>query len=202
MTNSILSDLKVHGFALRQAIGAIGLVSVTEELGRVMHVEEVVVAADSKALLKSAAALSPHTDHHRARWIVWHCLEQSTAGGETLLVDARAVYSAMDPEKQALLSRIQLSEHSVFAGDEQAHPMVSLRHGVPEIYFSLWLVGELPPAERAAFDEFATRVQEAEPINLRLQPGDVLAIDNKRMLHGRSAIRGDGKRHLRRYWLE
>lgn len=196
------AEIDRDGYCVIRKAGPEVLVDILESLGRVIHVEDVVVTADSQALLKSAGGLSPHTDHHRARRIVWYCLAQASNGGETVLIDGRKVFLGLDVDDRSTLGRVLLSEHSVFTGDQRTHPMVVIDGGVPRIYYSLWLAGDLPDVERAAFDAFSRAVERAEPIALRLEPGDVLAIDNTRMLHGRRAIGGDGDRHLRRYWLE
>lgn len=39
------------------------------------------------------------------------------------------------------------------------------------------------------------------PYRFRLGRSDILAIDNTRMLHARSAFHGTASRHLRRYWV-
>jgi alpha-ketoglutarate-dependent taurine dioxygenase len=41
-------------------------------------------------------------------------------------------------------------------------------------------------AERAALKAFARAVEQEPKVTLRLAPGDILGIDNGRMLHGRS----------------
>jgi alpha-ketoglutarate-dependent taurine dioxygenase len=56
-------------------------------------------------------------------------------------------------------------------------------------------------AEREAFDAFATALDRVDHRRFRIAPGDILAIDNTRMLHARTEITGSADRHLRRYWL-
>jgi alpha-ketoglutarate-dependent taurine dioxygenase len=40
------------------------------------------------------------------------------------------------------------------------------------------------------------------PTQLLLQKDDALIIDNRRILHGRTAITGSKDRFLKRYWIE
>lgn len=192
-----------RGWCLLRRAGAMALLDVLEGLGQVIHVEEVVVAAGAGSLVKSDRALPLHTDHHRADFIVWHCLAQSDQGGETLLADAVDAWAALPDVQRTALTRVQLKEHSVFAGDEQRHPMVTTRpDGRVRVYYSYWLLeGGLDPEARAAFEAFACAVDGDRTFKLRLEPGDVLCIDNGRMLHGRTAIEGAKARHLRRYWI-
>lgn len=200
---SLLGELSSVGYALRRSCGARGLVDVLDALGRVIHVEDVVVQPGSAALVKSERGLSLHTDHHRAKWIAWLCLAQANEGGDSVLADARTAFRSLPPRQRDALTRVHLAEHSIFKGDMDSHPVVVDADGEPRIYYSYWLAaGEMQPQERAAFEAFTAAVAATPRTTLRLQPGDVLVIDNHRMLHGRSPIEGDAARHLRRYWLE
>lgn len=199
---SFREQLCENGYVRLPQVGARGLVELLEALGRVLHVEEVVIEPFSASLVRSARGLSLHTDHHRADFIVWHCIAQCDDGGETVLADAREAYDAMCTEHRQALTRILLQEHSIFDGDTQRYPLVTNVDGQPRFYYSYWLADRgLEGPERAAWDAFAQAVDASRKHVFRLAPGDVLAVDNGRMLHGRTAIAGDRARHLRRYWL-
>ena len=75
------------GFAVLRGGDAEALEHTLRELGNVLYVEEVETRPDSRALVTSDRALPPHTDHHRARWIVWACSHQADRGGDSLVVD-------------------------------------------------------------------------------------------------------------------
>lgn len=195
--------LRESGYVLLHGARASTLVDLLESLGRVLHVEEVVIDATSPSLVKSSRALSLHTDHHRADVIVWFCIAQSDQGGATLLADGVAAYRSLTMPQQEALQRIMLQEHSVFRGDNERHPVVSIRNGSPRLYYSYWLADEaIDDDARDALNAFEAAVRAVPRVDLRLAPGDVLAIDNGRILHGRSEIAGSMQRHLRRYWLE
>ena len=113
-----------RGYLLQARAGAQGLIDLLEALGRVIHVEEVVVDPRSTSLLKSGDGLSLHTDHHRADTIVWHCIAQSDEGGMTILADGLSIYRALPAEYREALRHVLLEEHSVFRGDQERHPVV------------------------------------------------------------------------------
>src|SRR5690606_10786096 len=69
------------------------------------------------------------------------------------------------------------------------------------VYCLFWLAAGLTGAERVALAAFAHAVEISRIAAPRLAPGDVLAIDNRRVLHGRTAIAGMTDRHLVRRWL-
>lgn len=200
---SALSDLvRVDGFGLLRGGGPAALAETLRSLGDVLFVEEVKTANGSRALVTSTRALSPHTDHHRARWIVWICLQPAELGGDSLVIDGLAALARLTDEQRDALTRVELFEHSVFAGDMERHAMLTRTPGArPRLYYSYWLAEEaMPPAEQAAFDAFTDAVRASEQHRSRLRPGDLLVVDNHRVLHGRTAIEA-GSRHLTRYWL-
>lgn len=191
------------GFAVLRGGGAAALEHTLRELGEVLFIEEVKTGASSRSLVTSDRALPPHTDHHRARWIVWACAQQADRGGDSLVIDGLDVLARLTREQHEVLTRVQLIEHSVFAGDMERHAMLTRRlDGQPHLYYSYWLAEDTMPAEeQAAFDAFTDGVSVATQHRSRLRPGDLLVVDNHRVLHGRTAIER-GHRHLTRYWLE
>ena len=68
-------------------------------------------------------------------------------------------------------------------------------------YCSFWFDAPLAPEVQAAFDEFVAAIRRHEVASFRLAPGDLLVVDNRRVLHGRTAITGSHDRHLVREWL-
>ena len=113
----LVALVRSTGFAILRGGGATALEHALRELGEVLFIEEVKTGDSSRSLVTSDRALPPHTDHHRARWIVWICAQQAERGGDSLVIDGLDVLALLTSEQQEVLTRIQLIEHSVFAGD-------------------------------------------------------------------------------------
>lgn len=178
------------------------LVELLEVLGKPIYVEEVRVDPSSNSLVKSSDGISWHTDHHRAHIIVWQGRQPADEGGETLVVDGIAAYRSLPAHQQQALRQVTLMEHSVFKGDADQHPMLTEDNGKLRLYYSFWMAQDrLPDAQQEAFEAYANAVEAQRHHRFRLDRGDILAIDNRRMLHARSPIKGRAVRHLRRYWL-
>lgn len=172
-------------------------------LGRTLFVTNVTVRA-GRALVTSDKALDLHTDHHRADLIAWHCIEQTDRGGETILLDSYNIVDQMAPNDVTALRQVNLQEHKVFEEDSGQFPMLSERFGRRKIYYSSWMQpGRVDAAARASLEQFRRLVGgAATPVRMKLMPGDLLLIDNGRLLHGRTAIEGNKRRLLKRYWIE
>jgi hypothetical protein len=150
-------------------------------------------------MLTSTRGLEFHTDHHHANYILWFCHQQTTLGGESVLVDAKEVISQMSDLDQEVLRSINLFEHKIFDHDPEYYPLID-ESG--DVYYSFWEYDKVLSAnDRAVLDRFSKLLHDHEHANMTLQPNDILIIDNRRMCHGRTEIRGTQNRHLKRYWI-
>ena len=198
----VMKDLQQHGYVLLAEAGWTGLKDVVAELGEVIQVTEVKNDPDTPALVTSARALDFHTDHPKADYIAWLCIEQAAQGGESILADAEMAFARLAPDEQSALSEIHLLEHQVFPDDKDSHPLVAVGPGGRRrFYYSFWLVkDELPPRQASALQRFRRALPECQVAEVKLQPNDLLIVDNTRIFHGRRAFAGDSRR-LVRHWI-
>jgi len=190
-----------ESYALVKDVASEGLDAIAAELGEVIHVTDVKVNPKSRALVTSARALDFHTDHARADYVAWLCIDQADDGGETILADAEAAYLRLSPGERHALSGIHLREHKVFADDEDFRPLVIVENGEAKFYYSFWLVEDnLSSTQKDALTRFRRILSECQIAEIKLRPDDVLVVDNARILHGRRAFSGE-KRFLKRYWI-
>jgi alpha-ketoglutarate-dependent taurine dioxygenase len=174
-----------------------------QSLGKIIQETDVIVKPESKAMITSPRALDLHTDHHRADYILWYCLQQTSEGGDSLLLDMLPIYTQLAENEQETLQTVMLMEHKVFPDDVEQFPLVRIEAGKPKFYYSFWLVKEnILPTQKQALDNFRTCLQNALPTQIRLEKGDILIVDNRRVLHGRTAITGSQDRFLKRFWIE
>lgn len=198
----IVRDVDATGFAVLRNATDGEFSAILGSLGVVIHVEDVNADGTGPSLVSSRHGLSPHTDHHAAGHIVWRCVAQTDQGGDTIVVDGIKLFRALPEHRRRALQGVVLAEHNIFDGDLDEHPMITWEGEEPRIYYSYWLArDELTGAEREAFEAFANALEVVPTVRIRLQAGDVLVVNNHRMLHGRTAIRGTSRRLLVRYWL-
>ena len=198
---SIFANLSQDGYVFIKGSGQKELHFILEKLGHIIYTTDVKVDLSSRSLVTSAKALDYHTDHPRADYIAWLCIEQSRYGGETILADAEVAYRRLTQQEREVLAGIFLFEHKVFSGDKDSHPLVTIRDGNINFYYSYWLVEKsLSLEKKSALDKFKTYVSESKVAEIKLQRDDVLIVNNRKILHGRRSI-GDKKRFLKRYWI-
>jgi gamma-butyrobetaine dioxygenase len=180
--------------------------------GRIFDVRSVV---EPNNLAYTDAGLGLHTDNPYRDPVpgfqFLHCLQSSDEGGESQFVDGFAVAAdlkAEDPEAFAILS--STSVRFVFRGAdcflEHARPLIAcdLCGQLVAIHHNNRAMAPLsiPPTRMLAFYRAHRLFSETlrEPgyeMSLRLEPGDLVAFHNHRVLHGRTSFRNNNvQRHL------
>jgi len=168
----------------------------------------------------SRARLSFHTD--RCDVIAFACLRAAREGGETFLVSSVALHEelrAHQPDVLALLREpFPYLRHTVDTGNALPFcrlPVFSEQDGHFGAHFLRVLIDRadrspeaptLSEAQRQALDTLETLAEDpALHVRLRLEPGDVLLLNNWTTFHRRSAFTDApheaDQRHLLRIWL-
>lgn len=158
--------------------------------------------AEGRSFASSTGAAPWHTDSQLFAGSPPHlqvigCVRPASRGGATRLVDSREILACVEREDPALyaeLFRTRRTARFVF-GDVEA-TTVSLAGG--SVVFT-----HPPRAEDPIGLSLAPYVPRATMTELSLSAGDLLVVDNHRMLHGRTAFE-DPERELQRLliWLD
>lgn len=177
--------------------------------------------AEASDLAYTSLPLDPHTDNPYRSPVpgvqLLHCLRNETSGGLSTLVDGFAAARALqlrDAEAFRLLSHTPVRFRYQDVNTElvaSATPIELDAAGrVQAIHFSprLDFVPLRPPAElagyyraRRAFDHLL-RSPEFE-IRFLLEAGDLMMMDNRRLLHGRTGFNPtEGERHLQGCYID
>jgi len=152
-----------------------------------------------------AEGLSYHTDSPLIDVLAWYCVAQDAVDGTSALVDAGDLTEHFSDEEQVALARVRVRSMVRGAdGHEVVREFPLFAAG--KVYYASWLLAEdLRDDERvlaARFAEYIAYKDATAPIRIRLKPGETLFIDNHRVLHGRSKIPPDSKRHLVRFYIK
>jgi len=118
------------------------------------------------------------------------------------LLDGYKLLRLLAAEQLERLKRLQLFKDEFAEREVDRFPFLSERFAREKIYYSPWSAAEVEGEQREALQEFTRLTERGERVRYLLQPGDLLVIDNGRMLHGSSATGRAGRRVFRRYWIE
>ena len=197
------SELRENGFSHIRYSKSKNPEEIISSLGRILLKTEIKENPDSTRLLSSNQGMGYHTDHNAAKYIAWFCNSQSASGGQSLLVDSENIFKEFSESSLRLLQEITVKTHQVFYADKLSLPLLSINDDKHVVYYAQWLVN-LPGSikHRKALEKFEDDIKSTQPIKLLLSEGDLLIIDNHRMLHGREGFPPNSNRWLTRYWLQ
>lgn len=169
----------------------------------------------------TALALPLHTDLPSRRgqpgFQFLHCLVHEARGGESVFVDGFRVAEILkreDPAAYEMLSTEQVEYRFFNAGGDYRFRSEVLKldqqRGLVEIRFNPFLLEPLDLESRKirdyyiAWRKFHSLLNERSlQIRLTLRAGDLIAFDNHRVLHARTAIDlSAGERHLQGCYLD
>lgn len=200
MRTELLATIRHEGFAvITRGLDDASFVELARELGEIVDDTRVRIVPGKRTYLARPDPIPLHTDHPKASLIAWRCEAQDELDGASLLVDGHAVLAQLDARSRAILREIELPAMVRLGDVATPTPIVSSRGGV---FYAPWLA----PIERTVENRYAlVAFREALACSstraVRLGAGQVLVVDNRRMLHGRAALLPQSARRLRRLWI-
>lgn len=217
-----IEAIQSHGIVLLRGVPQESrkLLEVARRIGPVRQTNfgeyyDVVSMPKPNAVAYTALGLELHTDLVNWRFPpdvqMLSCLKSSVSGGESLFADGFRVAEDLrkaNPGAFALLSNqlVEFRFHDADCDIRTSAPMLTLdvRGQLTRIRFNNWLRSTLNVP-----NELVTPMYEAiallwsmlrDPhyhLNLKLNPGELIAYDNNRVLHGRKSFDpNSGERHL------
>jgi len=226
---ALLEGLDAYGFAVVRGVpieldggldfaNLLGPIRITN-WGGMADVKAIPNAYD---LTMTPRHLEPHSDNPYRDpvpgYILLHCLINDADGGDSTLVDgyhAAAILRRDDPDAFAALTQTDVTfrYHDKTAFLEHQAPLIETNAAgdVVQIRYNnrTEMVGRLPIdrldayyAARAAFWRLIAPDSHLT-LRFRLQPGELLMMDNYRLLHGRTGYTlATGSRHMRQCYLD
>lgn len=213
----VLRDVPTEAGTLRKVAQHLGNL-VPTNFGEIF---DVVTEVDPTDLAYTPIHLNAHSDGPYRKPVpsiqMLHCLTNETSGGYSTLVDgfgASQELAVADPEAYRALTEVDVD----FRYDMVVDVIVNRSHILEldehrefkQIRFSHRL-DYVTPADPYLLDSFYRgrrwlRDRMNDPVNqvkFLLEPGDVMIMDNHRLLHGRTAFdASEGRRHLQGCYID
>ena len=142
--------------------------------------------------------LTLHMDDPPARYIAWLGMVTPEQEEPTKFLDTRPILEMLSPEETRIKS-IQVKDDNGLI-----HPMLAddgVFHYVP------WMIQMQTVTDNDTFEALAhlqSLIHKATRTchTINIQKGEILIVDNTRVIHGRDRIAADSQRHLKRLWIK
>ncbi len=226
--HAMLESLRRYGFVLVRNVPAEmdGVGSVVERIGPMRRtnwggIADVKAIPEAYDLTMTTRALEPHTDNPYREpipgYIFLHCLVNDADGGDSTVTDGFRVAEELRrnaPEEFDALTRVR--PHFTYVDDdtilENSGPLIELDDRARPFRVRMSNRTDAVAAEDPALLEryYQARKHLTELVNdpgfqlqFKLEPGDLIVMDNYRLLHGRTGYRpGSGHRHMRQCYMD
>lgn len=173
-------------------------------LGEIINKSDISIQLDSDRLYKQPKKIDFHTDGPNADIVGWFCVKQDPCQGHSALLDSRQIFDHFSCEELSLLGTI-ITSYPMGNDINKEVPLIQKTiDAYPVICYLPWSVFNLNPSQQVIYNAFKEAVSEVASkrlISIRLHEGEMLFIDNKRILHGRAGIKKDSPRILKRVWV-
>jgi len=225
----LLDGLDAYGFAVVRGVpldmdGGLEFADLIGPIRRTNWggVADVKAIPNAYDLTMTPRHLEPHSDNPYREpvpgYILLHCLTNDADGGDSTLVDGFHAAAILRRDNPAAFETLVTTDVTFRYHDETAFlenhgPLIECNGAgeVVQIRYSnrTEMIGRLPverlEAYYAARAAFWRLIAPSSPLTLqfRLQPGELLMMDNYRLLHGRTGYTlATGSRHMRQCYLD
>lgn len=160
---------------------------------------------DVRSYLCKPEAVPFHTDHPDADLMSWRCEMQDDLDGAQQLVDGLAALRACGAQVRDVLTRVNTEVRVRRDSPASRTPIVRETPEGDRLFYAPWLKPlEQDQQSAGAFNTLRAEIDrrtESAVQEVRLSKGEVLIVDNGRMLHGRGPLEQASRRRLRRFWI-
>lgn len=204
----ILAGIRQLGFAhVRRPLAVTEYRQVAEALGTIVGEESIALRPGAHAYVAKPGAVPLHTDHPEVDIVAWWCEQQDDEDGASLLLDTRPILAALPEQERQTLHHVELYCPPLAGGPPSLRfPVLRDTPQGEALFCSPWLRSADPiPVLESALAAFRTTLMaaaETSTVRLRLDQGQSLFVDNRRVLHGRAAIQETSRRRLLRLWVK
>ena len=182
---------------------------------------EVINKAEPNNLAYTAVALPLHTDLSNQElppgYQFLHCVKNEAEGGESVLADGFAIATDMQNEQPELFNllvkrKMPFRFHDKSCDIRFSHSVIGVNDDkdVNHFIFNAHLAENVNGLEGdiaqyyQAYKALMTNIRQPKyALELKLQAGEMMIFDNKRVMHGRNSFDpATGDRHLRGYYID
>lgn len=195
----IRRHLVSQGWAVFDSESARETRATLEELGDVVQRVRIGHEADRRTAAVPDESMRLHSAHPRIRWVAWHCVCEAPGKASILVSHAANSFWSLPKGTQEALRQTTMGFSSAFDGDPERCPVARDAFGVSDwLFFAPWFWREGADEHLDAFVE-KLRMMPADRVHLA--PGQVLLIDNARVLHGFEPTPAARQTLLLRHWV-
>lgn len=192
--------LMSNGYFFTSNINKQQALDIVVQFGHVISCETVTQMPKSPRIVHSIEPMPFHNDHPHCKWIIWWCEKSSDKSERTYIQDSYAILANWQQDDLIKLSKATCIYPTLNNALDKfaSHYIWNLMQ--KNIYYCPWYKAH---DEDNICDRLDKEIQKTRPKEeFSFMHGDLLIIDNHRILHSRSPLLKNSKRKLLRWWIK
>lgn len=168
---------------------------INKKLGSVINITNIKVNHQSDRKFNSYKPMPLHTDAYDVDLVSWFCQEQDIKDGRIILKNLRDYKDFFTKDEQKKLKKIKI-KYPIYKKFYTGEYALLKKEN---FYYASWLEKDnYSKSQTNSLNKFKEFIYNQKEIKIKLDKGDVLIIDNTKIIHGRDLIEKDSKRLLYR----
>ncbi len=202
MKDLIADSMKEKGFILLKSSNEEDYFNIISSLGETLYQTEVKMQAGKSNVVYNPQEILFHTDYPKADFVSWFCVNSGNREAPLELIDTVNIRK-MDADTLETLRGIKVGFKCKIDREIYEAPLIlDYKFGIGTTYNPWGLQSEMTDEQKSCYDKLLKIFEDAERLVIDIDQGDILIIDNRRMLHGRREIAENSPRHLTRVFIK
>lgn len=200
--NKISTELSTKGFIyINRQCSLDFFYKISSQLGNIRSESDVKIVEKSNLKYLSINSLQFHNDIPYPGYIAWYRVDAPIFEEPTYLIDCEDIVQQFTVSDLEVLAKIKIKVRN-----EPDQSLISYYDGKLKIYMIPWAISSSSSdAEFHLLSLFYKYIQskiDNSRIPILLNQGEILIIDDTRVLHGRGVLNPNSERWLKRLWIE
>lgn len=206
LSRSEREALSQKGWVVLRDVSRADFNTLTDKLATRLYDSDIKLDTTRSHFVTKPSAIPYHCDSPRAQFIAWYCVSTGRVPVPLKLIDTWTILKTMDQDTVSILRKTRLGFNCRITNQFCSMPVVSVAQENDNdqiVFFNPWNIPKnLSLLQQTALKSFEQSLKHEPPTRVNLRLGDVLIIDNHRIVHGRDALEESTDRHLIRRLME
>ena len=191
-------QLEILGYwAAEKSLNNTELKALIDELGSVSRSADIKIQDEVDGPIHTNMSMPFHVDGFNEDFLLWFAIDGADDFEPTCLLDSKEILGLLNEEEMRVLSSIE-----VVRGELKTSLVTPNRFNYLPFMVDYEGLNIVQKKVYQRLHAVMRQVRDTSIIEVHLQPGYVLLIDNRRMVHGRRKLLHHSKRNLLRLWIQ
>ncbi|MGO4569323.1 TauD/TfdA family dioxygenase [Rhizobium sp. 2YAF20] len=196
--HALHADIRVNGWTTVSKANQFVFDTITGQLASTLYDSDIRLDNSKTHNVAKPQAIPYHCDSPRAFYIAWICVDAGQRSVPLDIVDTLVTLDLLPQHTIEILKSIRLGFNCRVSNRLCSMPILSVSaNQKTTVFFNPWNIPKnLTDEQYDAIEQFQQAIDKSPSKQVAFETGDILMIDNHRMVHGRQSLDQGSTRHL------